>query len=131
MPRTFRSSALFGSGVFENLQRQGGADSRATSCRPDWSPATDKTPTVWECVQHTARVLARRGRRRRGGGAARRRDGVAAPRPPALSPTASSRSRSKKGWAAEALVYNELAQEWPQLEDLAPALRRSRHGPGR
>ena len=26
---------------------------------------------------------------------------------------------TKKGWAAEALVYNELAQEWPKLEDLA------------
>jgi putative DNA methylase len=27
---------------------------------------------------------------------------------------------TKKGWAAEALVYNELAEEWPHLEDLAP-----------
>jgi putative DNA methylase len=26
---------------------------------------------------------------------------------------------TKKGWAAEALVYNELAQEWAKLEDLA------------
>jgi putative DNA methylase len=26
---------------------------------------------------------------------------------------------SQKGWSAEALVYNELAQEWPKLEDLA------------
>ncbi len=26
---------------------------------------------------------------------------------------------TRKGWAAEALVYNELAQEWPKLEDLA------------
>jgi putative DNA methylase len=26
---------------------------------------------------------------------------------------------SQKGWAAEALIYNELAQEWPKLEDLA------------
>ena len=26
---------------------------------------------------------------------------------------------TQKGWAAEALVYNELAQEWPKLEDLA------------
>ena len=24
---------------------------------------------------------------------------------------------TQKGWASEALVYNELAQEWPQLED--------------
>ena len=25
-----------------------------------------------------------------------------------------------KGWAAEALVYNELAEEWSRLEELAP-----------
>jgi putative DNA methylase len=26
---------------------------------------------------------------------------------------------SQKGWASEALIYNELAQEWPKLEELA------------
>jgi putative DNA methylase len=26
---------------------------------------------------------------------------------------------TNKGWAAEALVYNELAQEWTKLEDRA------------
>ena len=26
---------------------------------------------------------------------------------------------SQKGWASEALVYNELAQEWARLEDIA------------
>jgi putative DNA methylase len=26
---------------------------------------------------------------------------------------------SQKGWASEALVYNELAQDWTQLEDQA------------
>ena len=26
---------------------------------------------------------------------------------------------TQKGWADEALIYNELAQEWPKLEDLA------------
>jgi len=26
---------------------------------------------------------------------------------------------TKKGWTAEALIYNELAQEWPRLEDLS------------
>jgi putative DNA methylase len=35
---------------------------------------------------------------------------------------------SQKGWASEALVYNELAQDWTQLEDQAarrqiPAMR--------
>jgi putative DNA methylase len=27
---------------------------------------------------------------------------------------------TQKGWPAEALVYNELAQEWPRLEEMAP-----------
>ena len=30
---------------------------------------------------------------------------------------------SQKGWAAEALVYNELAQDWTQLEDQAARYR--------
>ena len=38
--------------------RQAGADRRAPSCRRTGRRATDKQPTVWECVQHTARVLA-------------------------------------------------------------------------
>jgi putative DNA methylase len=29
---------------------------------------------------------------------------------------------TKKGWAAEALVYNGLAQEWPKLEELASSV---------
>ena len=33
---------------------------------------------------------------------------------------------TQKGWAHEALVYNELAQEWPQLEDLASTSLTSR-----
>ncbi len=28
-----------------------------------------------------------------------------------------------KGWSAEALVYNEPAQEWPKLEDMAASAR--------
>jgi putative DNA methylase len=27
---------------------------------------------------------------------------------------------TQKGWAAEALAYNALAQEWPRLADMAP-----------
>jgi putative DNA methylase len=29
---------------------------------------------------------------------------------------------SQKGWAQEALVYNELAQEWTKLEDIAASM---------
>lgn len=84
----------------------------------DWSPTTDRTPTVWECVQHTARVL-----RAEDGG------GEAAARLVALMGSRVEAARalayrlyeiaSQKGWAAEALVYNELAQDWTNLEDQA------------
>lgn len=48
--------ALFRSGVFENLHGKAALTPR-NKLPADWSPATDKTPTVWECMQHTARVL--------------------------------------------------------------------------
>jgi putative DNA methylase len=73
---------------------------------------------VWECVQHTARVLnATDG----GGGAAAR---LVAQMGPKASEARALAYRlyeiaTQKGWAAEALIYNELAQEWPKLEDLA------------
>ena len=35
---------------------------------------------------------------------------------------------TQKGWAAEALIYNELAQEWPKLEELA--VKEASVGPG-
>ena len=48
--------ALFDSGVFQNLHGKAALTPR-DKLPEDWSPATDRTPTVWECVQHTARVL--------------------------------------------------------------------------
>ena len=84
----------------------------------DWTPATDKRLTVWECVQHTARVLNAED----GGGEAAARL-VAEMGPKAADARALAyrlfEIATQKGWAAEALVYNELAQEWPKLEDLA------------
>ena len=65
---------------------------------------------------------ARRGWRGGAGGTARRRDGREGRGCPRACLPALSRSRSQKGWAAEALVYNELAQEWTQLEDQAARL---------
>ncbi len=47
---------LFRSGVFQNLHGKAGLTPRE-KLPEGWSPATDKTSTVWECVQHTARVL--------------------------------------------------------------------------
>ena len=81
-------------------------------------------PTVWECVQHTARVL----RAEETGGA------EAAARLVAAMGTKAEDARalayrlyeiaSQKGWASEALVYNELAQDWTQLENQATQHRR-------
>jgi putative DNA methylase len=110
--------ALFRSGVFQNLHGKAGLTPRE-KLPEGWSPATDRTATVWECVQHTARVL----RDDEHGGA------EAAARLVAAMGTRAEDARalayrlyeiaSQKGWAAEALVYNELAQDWTQLEDQA------------
>jgi putative DNA methylase len=48
--------ALFASGVFKDMKGKAGLTPR-DELPPGWSPASDKTLTTWECVQHTARVL--------------------------------------------------------------------------
>jgi len=112
--------ALFSAGVFQNLQGRAGLIPR-TELQAGWTPATDKEPTVWECVQHTARVLAAAD----GGAAAAAALVGQMGRMAADARTLAYRLfeiATKKGWAAEALVYNELAEEWPHLEDLAPSV---------
>jgi putative DNA methylase len=109
--------ALFASGVFSDGKGKAGLTAR--SSLPDgWSPVSDKDLTVWECVQHTARVLNAED----GGGEAAARlvseMGTKAADARALAYRLFEIA-TKKGWAAEALVYNELAQEWPKLEELA------------
>jgi putative DNA methylase len=109
--------ALFASGVFKDCRGKAALTPR-DELPKGWSPATDKSLTVWECVQHTARVL-----NAEDGG------GEAAARLVAQMGSKAADARalayrlyeiaSQKGWAAEALIYNELAQEWPKLEDLA------------
>jgi putative DNA methylase len=111
------TNALFEAGVFKDLKAKTALTPREELPK-GWTPNTDKSLTVWECVQHTARVLNAED----GGGAA-------ASKLVAEMGTKSSEARSlayrlfeiatQKGWAAEALIYNELAQEWPKLEDLA------------
>jgi putative DNA methylase len=74
--------------------------------------------TVWEGMQRTAAIV----RAEEGGAEAAAR----------LVQTLGSRAAdarklayrlyeicAQKGWNQEALVYNELAQEWPRLEELA------------
>jgi putative DNA methylase len=109
--------ALFASGVFFDGKGKAGLTARADL--PDnWSPASDKALTVWECVQHTARVLNAED----GGGEAAARL-VTEMGPKAADARALAyrlyEIASQKGWASEALIYNGLAQEWPKLEDFA------------
>ncbi|KQQ15547.1 hypothetical protein ASF59_14575 [Methylobacterium sp. Leaf121] len=120
--------ALFASGVFEDLRGKTRLTPR-DALPTGWSPASDKTLTVWECVQHTARVLNAPD----GGGEA------AAALVAQMGPKAEEARAlayrlfeiaTQKGWAAEALVYNELAQEWTKLEDRASSLVTAGPAPG-
>lgn len=113
--KNISSNALFDSGVFEDLRGKTALTSREKLPK-DWSPAKDRTLTIWECVQHAARVL-----NAEDGGA------EAAGRLVAQMGPSSDQARklayrlfeiaTQKGWSQEALVYNELAREWPHLED--------------
>ena len=113
--------ALFRSGVFQNLNSKAGLTPR-DRLPDDWSPEKDPSTTVWVCVQHTARAL-----RAKEGGAE-----TAARLVAAMGAKAEDARKlayrlyeiaSQKGWAAEALVYNELAQDWTNLEDRATQYR--------
>jgi putative DNA methylase len=111
------TNALFASGVFKDLRGKTALTPR-DELPKGWTPASDKSLTVWECVQHTARVLNAED----GGGAAAGR--LVAEMGPKAAEARTLAYRlfeiaTQKGWAAEALIYNELAQEWPKLEDLA------------
>jgi putative DNA methylase len=125
------SNALFNCGVFKDLRGKA-----ALTPRNEWWPveigpndSDDEkkrkreltehgTATVWACVQKAAAILnAESG----GGEAAGRFVAQMGPKAEAARALAYRlfEIATKKGWAAEALVYNELAQEWPKLEDLA------------
>ena len=108
---------LFDTGVFKNMHGRTALTPRA-ELPMNWSPSADKSVTVWECVQHTARVLNAPD----GGGEAAAQL-VAQMGPKAADARALAYRLyevcSQKGWASEALVYNELAQEWARLADIA------------
>ncbi|MCK1534200.1 MULTISPECIES: DUF1156 domain-containing protein [unclassified Bradyrhizobium] len=115
--KNIASDRLFASDVFTNLKGKAALTSR-DDLPKKWTPASDKAFTVWECVQHTARVL-----NAEDGGSAAAGRLVAKMGPKAVEARALAyrlfEIATQKGWAAEALIYNELAQEWPKLEDLA------------
>ncbi len=111
------TNALFESGVFKDLKGKTALTPR-DELPKGWMPAADKSLTVWECVQHTARVLNAED----GGGAAAGRlvaeMGSKAAEARALAYRLFEIA-TQKGWSAEARIYNELAQEWPKLEEWA------------
>lgn len=111
-------ATLFSSGVFQNLQGKAGLVARA-DLPEGWSPATDKAPTVWECVQHTIRVLNAEDGGAEAAAALVAQMGQQAEDARALAYRLFEIS-TQKGWASEALIYNALAQEWPRLAEMAP-----------
>ena len=115
--KTVPLGALFAAGVFKDLHGRACLMPRG-ELPAGWNPATDMMATVWECVQHTARVLAAED-----GGALAAASLVARMGPKARDARLLAERlfliSTQKGWASEALVYNQLAQEWAHLEDVA------------
>jgi putative DNA methylase len=113
--------ALFRSKVFEDLRGRACLTPRER-LPPDWSPLADALLTIWECTQHTARVLAADD-----GGAEAAARLVAEMGPKAgearLLAERLFQIATAKGWNQEALAMNGLAQEWPKLEEAALSLR--------
>jgi putative DNA methylase len=111
------SNSLFSSGVFTDGRGKAWLTER-NALPAGWTPSKDKHLTVWECVQHTARVL-----NAPDGGAEAAAQLVTEMGPKAEDARALAyrlfEIATQKGWTNEALVYNELAQEWANLEDLA------------
>ncbi|MCA7120528.1 MAG: DUF1156 domain-containing protein [Acidibrevibacterium sp.] len=114
------AETLFRAGVFQNLHGKACLTPRSAGVPPA-SERDVRAPsqwTIWECVQRTAHAL-----RAEDGGAEAAAKLVASMGPKAEDARALAyrlyEIASQKSWAAEALVYNELAQEWAHLEDLA------------
>jgi putative DNA methylase len=124
-------NALFASKVFQDHHGKAGLTPREvltfTGHLQDLGKAgtagQDRLRTVWGCLQHIIRVL-----KAEDGGAEAAGRLIAH-----IGPKASDarllaerlyQIAAQKGWHQEALVYNELAQEWPTLEEFAHNLTR-------
>ena len=92
---------------------------RRSELPADWDPATDRRLTHWECAQHLARVLEAE-------------DGGVDAAARLLTAMGSDNAEAarllayrlydiceRKRRAAEALVWNSLAQEWPSVQEAA------------
>jgi len=112
---------LFESGVFKDLRGKTALTAR-DDLPEDWSPAADRSLTVWECVQHTARVLAAEDGGRDAAARLVAQMGSKAEEARALAYRLYEIA-AQKGWSQEALAMNELAEEWTHLEDRALDLK--------
>ena len=113
---------LFKSEVFRDLRGKAALTPRE-ELPAGWTPLSDRTLTVWECVQHTARVLAAEDGGAQAAACLIVQMGAKAADARALAYRLYEIA-SQKGWAQEALVYNELAQDWANLEDIAASIDR-------
>lgn len=115
--------ALFASGVFKDMKGKT-ALTRREDLPSQWDHSSDTSPTVWECVQHTARELHHAAG---GGDSAARLVGMMGQKSGAARALAYRlfEISTKRGWVSEALIYNQLAEEWPRLDDAAAAIEAS------
>ena len=113
------SNALFDSGVFKDMKGKAALTPREEL--PDGLaalPPTSRSPSGNASSTRRACSMRRMAAARPPAGLSPRWD--RRPRTPARWPIGSIEIATQKGWAAEALIYNELAQEWPKLEDWRP-----------
>ena len=113
--------ALFAAGVFHDGRGKATLVPR-DQLQPGWTPAGDRA-IAWSCVQHAIRTL------NAPEGGAEAAAALLAAMGPLAEPARALVDRlfqiaTEKGWTAEALAYNALAEEWPRLLDLAPETRR-------
>jgi putative DNA methylase len=108
---------LFSSRVFQDHHGKAGLTPRE-KLPPSWNPTGNVSLTVWECLQHIIRVL-----KAEDGGADAAGHLIAA-----IGPKASEarllaerlyQIAAQKGWQQEALLYNDLAEAWLTLEEVA------------
>jgi putative DNA methylase len=110
-------NALFASTIFQDHHGKAGLTPRDKLPQP-WQPSGDRPVTVWECLQHIIRVLKAED------GGAEAVGGLIAQMGAKASEARLLAERlyqiaSQKGWHQEAFFYNELAEEWPALEEFA------------
>jgi putative DNA methylase len=88
---------------------------RRDELNPEWNPATDKRPTVWEATQHLIRLLDQ-GEQLAAELLARLGDSADPARDLAYRLYLTAERRK---WTQEALAFNSLVVAWPELQRLA------------